>query len=247
MGYFYQTGIDITNDKQMFNFLKNHFEYWAMNSWNRLGSIANNVKLYNLSLSGDWGVAYDFLASGEYDTINWMAQEWAMKHPGYEVNFNGRSGGYLVLCNTFNNCHILPDEIIESADYEEYKRYCKEYYGSVKANRSSLVTYTKLVQDFDKLCDDMRAFCDELSQQTFEITELQRIVEQFNGKYLDDLEYLGFSDLQCRADGSVDISEIFALKCMADTFVQMCLTSCTKYGYDLEWVDSDFIKIVKCK
>ena len=45
---FYKTGIDITNDKQMFNFLKNHFEYWTMNSWNRLSSVANKVKLYDL-------------------------------------------------------------------------------------------------------------------------------------------------------------------------------------------------------
>ena len=49
---FYKTGVDITNDKQMFNFLKNHFEYYTCNSWNGLRSVANNVKLYNLDLSG---------------------------------------------------------------------------------------------------------------------------------------------------------------------------------------------------
>ena len=31
---FYKTGVDITNDKQMFNFLKDHFTYPTMNSWN---------------------------------------------------------------------------------------------------------------------------------------------------------------------------------------------------------------------
>ena len=82
---FYKTGIDITNDRQMFEFLKNHFEYWTANSWNRLGSIANNVKMYNLKLTGDWSVAYDLLASGEYETINFMIEDWCREHPGYMV------------------------------------------------------------------------------------------------------------------------------------------------------------------
>ena len=29
---FYKTGVDITNDRQMFEFLKGHFEYPTMNS-----------------------------------------------------------------------------------------------------------------------------------------------------------------------------------------------------------------------
>lgn len=244
---FYKKGIDITNDKQMFNFLKNHFEYWTANSWNRLGSIANNVKLYNLNLSGDWGVAYDLLAAGEYETINDMLMIWADLHNGFEVNFNGRSGGYLVLCNDDNNCHVLPDEIAESEDYEEYKRYCREYYGSVKANRADLVFYTKLVQDFDKLCDELRDFCDKLSQQTFEIVEMHKAVDTFNNEYASDLDYLDFDYLRCSDDGSVDVSEIFALECLGRAFVRLILSGCSAYGYDVEWVDTDHIKIVKCK
>ena len=42
---FYKTGVDITNDRQMFEFLKGHFEYHTMSSWNRLYSIANDVKM----------------------------------------------------------------------------------------------------------------------------------------------------------------------------------------------------------
>lgn len=242
---FYQKGIDITNDKQMFNFLKNHFEYWTANSWNRLGSIANNVKMYNLGLSGDWAVAYDLLAAGEYDTINCMCQIWADLHNGFEVNFNGRSGGYLVLGNNDNNYHVLPDEITESEDYDEYKRYCKEFYGSVKANRGTLVFYTKLVQDFDKLCDDLRDFCDELSHQSFEFIEMQKAVDQFNDEYADDLEYLEFDYLKMDSDGAVNVSEIFALKALADAFIRICLARCKDYGYDLDWIDEDCVHIKK--
>ena len=233
---FYKKGIDITNDKQMFNFLKNHFEYYIMNSWNRLDTIANNVKLYNLNLSGDWCVALSLLERDSYDEITIMINQWQEYHPGYEVYFNGRSGGYLVLKNKDNNYHILPEEIIEAEDYDEYKRYCKEFYGSVRANRDDLVRYTKLVQDFDKLCDDLRDYCDELSNQKFEVVEMEKSVEDFNSIYEDDLEYLGFDELDCDGNGFVDISEIRILDCLMAAFAKL---ACRKEnGYVLKIEDN---------
>ena len=173
---FYTKGIDITNDKQMFNFLKNHFEYPTMNSWNRCYSIANKVKLYNLGLSGNWCVALSLLEEGEYESLNWMIQDWEREHPTYEVYFNGRSGGYLVLKDKGYNGHVLPDMIVDNEDYEEYKEWCRDNYGSVKANREDLVYYTKLVQEFDKLCDELRDYCDRLSNLKFEVIEMEKSV-----------------------------------------------------------------------
>ena len=245
MAHFYKTGIDITNDKQMFNFLRNHFEYYTANSWNGLRSVANDVKLYRLNLSGSWATAYDLLAAGDYELINDRLMQWAEDHNGFEVIFNGRSSGYLVLMNNDNNRHVLPEEITNSVDYEDYKEYCRDYYGSVKANRSDLVFYTKLVQDFDKLCDELREFCDELSKQTFEIIEMQKAVDEFNDEYADDLEYLGFDYLKMDNEGAVNVSEIFALRSLADAFVRICLAHCKEYGYDLDWIDQDSLHIKK--
>ena len=229
---FYKTGVDITNDKQMFNFLRDHFEYYTANSWNGLKSVANNVKLYNLDLSGDWETAYNLLANGEYDTLNCMIQQWCEDHRGFEVYFNGRSGGYLVLTPDDHCGTMLPDDIEYCDNYDEYKRYCKEYYGSVKANRSDLVYFTKLVQDFDKLCDQLRDYCDELSRQSFEIVEMQRAVEEFNNDYSEDLEYLGFQYLRCDDQGIVDISEICQLECMKEAFYR--IASRKEEGYTFE-------------
>lgn len=215
---FYQKGVDITNDKQMFNFLKNHFEYCTANSWNRMSSIANNVKLYNLDLSGDWGVALALLEAGEYETINMMISDWELEHRGYEVFFNGRNGGYLVLVDKDGYGPVLSDEIRMFDTYEEYKEWCRDEYGSVKANRADLVKYTKLVQDFDKLCDQLRDYCDELSRQSFEIVEMNRIVDQFNDDYENDLELLGFDYLRVNDAGEVDIAEIYTLQCLAEAF-----------------------------
>ena len=218
---FYETGIDITNDRQMFEFLKGHFEYPTMSSWNRLYSIANKVKLHSLNLSGDWGVALDLLENGEYDTIRWMIHDWMTEHTGYEVYFNGRCGGYLVLKDRDYNGHMLPESILDSDTYEDYKEWCRENYGSVKANRDELVRFTKLVQDFDKLCDELRDFCDELSNLKFEIVEMQKSVDQFNSDYEDDLELLGFKQLQCDSNGKVNVEEIVTLTSLFEAFLRV--------------------------
>ena len=215
---FYKKGIDITNDKQMFNFLKNHFTYATLGSWNRLYSIANNVKLYNLGLSGDWCNALSLLEAGEYENINWMIQDWCREHPGYEVYFNGRSSGYLVLKDKEYNGHMLPESILDSDTYEDYKAYCREHCGSVKENRYELRQYTKLIQDFDKLCDELRNYCDELSRLSFEVVAMERSVDLFNDKYEDDLELLGFEKLVCDKEGKVNVSEITTFGCLFEAF-----------------------------
>ena len=85
-----------------------------MNSWNLLYSIANKVKLHSLELSGDWYVALSLLENGEYDTISWMIHDWMTEHTGYEVYFNGRSGGYLILKDRDYNGNLLPESILDS-------------------------------------------------------------------------------------------------------------------------------------
>ncbi len=234
---FYIKGIDITNDKQMFNFLKNHFEYCTMNSWNRGMSIANNVKIYNLGLSGDCWNAINLLHEGEYDTINEMIQDWESENSGYKVFFNGRSGGYLVLTSINSCCHVLPYYILENDTYEDYKEYCRENYGSVKANRCFLAYYTKLIQSFDRLCDQLRDYCDELSRLKFEVVEMQKAVAEFNSRYDDDLAYLDFDYLTCDGEGKVNIEEIRALESLFEAFIRLADRS--SVGYTIK-IDNDF-------
>ena len=68
--HFYKTGVDITKAKEMFDFINEHFTYYTLNSWNQLRSIANNVKLYNLNLEGDWGTAMDYIFSENDNCID---------------------------------------------------------------------------------------------------------------------------------------------------------------------------------
>lgn len=180
---FYKKGLDITNTKQMFEFLRNHYMYDTMNSWNRLKSIAHNVKLYNLELEGDWDNALSFLFDEHSDLvylINDTIEMWEEEHEGYVVGFNGRSSGYLVLYSNFNNSNILPDMIIDYDNYEEFKEACQEYYGGVKYYKSDLQYYTKLVQDFDKLCDELRNIVNEYSKLDYKVYKEARELELEN-------------------------------------------------------------------
>lgn len=238
---FYVKGIDITNDKQMFNFLKDHYQYYTMNSWNGLKSIANNVKVYKLNLSGDCYNALTFLQDDDYLTVNGMIDEWQYEHPGYVVGFNGRSGGYLVLYNANDNKTVLIDEVEYNNDYEGYKEMCREYFGSVKAARYKLVEMVKLVQDFDKLCDQLRDYVNELSTQDFAARALERTVDLFNENYYDDLAYLGYSELVVE-DDKVDISEIRQLDCLYETFCR--LANKKDVGYKLERCGEGYVKYV---
>lgn len=40
--------VDIRKPKDMIDYLKNHFRYDTMNSWNRATSYANNVKIHRV-------------------------------------------------------------------------------------------------------------------------------------------------------------------------------------------------------
>lgn len=239
---FYVKGIDITNDRQMFEFLKNHFQYYTMNSWNRLKSIAHNVKIYNLKLSGDSWTALALLQDDDYFEVNLMIEDWEAEHPGYKVGFNGRSGGYLVLYSDRSHCCVLPEDVDECESYEEYKRYCREYYGSVKANHRDLVETVRLVQDFDILCDDIRDYVDELSNRNFVVEALKESVDQFNDQYSEDLEYLEFDDLHVEGD-KVNVSEICQVRSLYEAFCR--IADKTDHGYKLKQ-DGDYISYIVC-
>lgn len=180
--HYYKTGVDICSAKSMFNFINEHFRYDTMNSWNRLKSIANNVKLYNLGLDGDWCVASNYLWD-EQDCGNLQFEiherilDWEHDHPGYTLGFNGRSDGYLVIYNKdlegrVNFRSILPDHLEGFDTYEEWKESIKEpWYGSrdtVGNYISELREYTELIRSFDKFCDELRELVNEYSKMDYE-------------------------------------------------------------------------------
>jgi hypothetical protein len=188
---FYKTNVDIANTKSMWNFLHEHFQYYTMNSWNRSKSIAHNVKLYNLNLDGDWTVAMKYLFD-ESDAgllqmyIDDEIREFEEKYPYYKVCSNGRSGGYLVLCNRDNNSSILPD-CLDYDCYEDFKT--EEHWNGYRVFDfdRELRDAVEIVREFDKLCDRLRDIVNEYSKRSFDADKLELAVERFNNEYGDEL------------------------------------------------------------
>ena len=226
---FYKKGIDITNAKQMFKFLRGHYMYDTMNSWNGLKSIANNVKIYNLNLDGDAWNALRYLEDDNYLNINMMIEDWEAEHPDYTVGFNGRSGGYLVLYSKHNNRNVLPDEIIDYDNYEDFKDNLKEYWGGVKYFMDDLRFYTKLVQDFDKLCDEIRNYVNELSLRSFTDDKIEVLLDDFAYEYETEMLSLGIDcpDVELSTDKEISVkidSKMRSLKSLMDCFFNILKT-----------------------
>lgn len=198
--------VDYTNPKACFDFLHNHFEYNTMNSWNGLSSIANNVKVYNIPglNSSD---ALKALEEDEYYSINAAIGDWEIDHLGYEVSFNGRSGGYLVLYAKEHNYHCFRNIANSPCQYDSYEKWEKdviEDWDSLDNYMDVLIRQVKLVQDFDQLCDDLVALTKQLVDDMHKIEELTRKYDatlRFQRYYYDTIEDLKLHMLDMKRRG----------------------------------------------
>ena len=166
--------VNKNSNKEMFEFLKEHFTYFTMSSWNLNTSIANNVKIYNLGI--DFKIL-DILQVDNYFTLNTMIEDWEIAHPGYKVGFNGRSGGYLVLYNDNNTKSVLDYYVDTNDTYEEFKEDVRRNYGGLKWYKQELINQVELVQEFDKLCDDLLEEC-KYMVENYRIVEKEKQITQ---------------------------------------------------------------------
>lgn len=243
---FYKKGIDICNNKSMFNFLNDHFRYATMNLWNGLYSFANNVKVYKLNLSGDCWKVLSFLRRDAYIEVSIMMEDWEAEHPGYRLGFNGRSDGYIVLYNK-DNARSVFDEFEGYDTYEDWKEDIKGYGYSVSDFHDRLVELTRLVQDFDKFCDRLRDYTDELSQRDFTKEAMLENIESFNEQYDLDLIQLDYQPLEVTDDGRVNITEIKQTRSLYEALRSVCNE--TECGYKLVEIGTEdgqrYIKYVE--
>ena len=93
--------VDMKNRKAMTAFLKNHFRYHTMNSWNKSTSYANNIKLYNIDKPDDvdsdtW---WEMIEISEWqEKFSDLLEDYGRRHEWqWQAGINGRTGGYVVL------------------------------------------------------------------------------------------------------------------------------------------------------
>ncbi len=180
--------------QQMTDYLRNHFRYDTMNSWNQATSYAVNVKLHRLKWKTPElaNAAYEFLDIREaYDDCNAILRDFALRHDWqWQICFNGRSSGYLVLIHGgYKLLKIAPadmkpgdrhysDRIGRWFDYEEARdkgwlgKDWKQIYTRPGMSVDHCETFddwdmdalrvrVALVREFDNVCENaVRAFQD---------------------------------------------------------------------------------------
>lgn len=238
---FYTTGVDIANTKSMWNFLKEHFTYHTMNSWNCTKSIAHNVKLHKLKLDGDWTVAMRYLLD-DADSgclqmyIDDEIQEFERQNPYYEVFFNGRSGGYLVLCEKDHHKSVIPECVDDYDTYEAFKAGIKDSWYEperVSDYKDVLRDAVEIVREFDKLCDRLRDLVNEYSKKSFDSDKLEQAVSVFNDEYFSDLSKLGLAG-PCMEGDRVLLNDIACYRVFME-----CFLKCLGQDYNRIATDSD--------
>jgi hypothetical protein len=97
----YYKEVDKRYREEMTAFLKKHFRYHTMNSWNRATSYANNIKLYNVDKpdSVDNETWWEMLWITEWqEKLSDLLEDFGRKYNWqWQAITNGRNGGYVVL------------------------------------------------------------------------------------------------------------------------------------------------------
>ena len=165
----FYTGIKEKTLEEKFEYIKSHYTYDVMNSWNGLRSIANNVKVWHLNLSKkqentffelldiDNDYIYDFLSV----TINDFEEL-----TDTDIFFNESQGGHLIIIPDFNQYKQRMDVLDLFFDdniyyYDTFKEFKKEsldtdYGKSNKDINNDLEECYYLLKSFDLLCDVLR-------------------------------------------------------------------------------------------
>ncbi|MDD5458638.1 MAG: hypothetical protein PHF37_04535 [Phycisphaerae bacterium] len=93
--------VNLKKRGEMIAFLKKHFRYHTMNSWNRSTSYANNIKLYNIDMPVDIDQDRFWEMLGIIDwqeKLSDLLEDFGRSHNWlWQAGINGRSGGYVVL------------------------------------------------------------------------------------------------------------------------------------------------------
>jgi hypothetical protein len=102
----------------LIKFLRKHFRYNTMNSWNRSTSYANNIKLHQIDKPEDidqdrW---WEILSITEWqEKLRDLLEDFGRKYKfQWQAGINGRSGGYVVLYRGG----------IKPSDYKSYCNHC---------------------------------------------------------------------------------------------------------------------------
>ena len=93
--------VNLNKRGEMTAFLKNHFRYYTMNSWNQSTSYANNIKLHKLEKPAEVeeNIWWELFTMAQWtEVLSHLLEDFGREHNWlWQAGINGRSGGYVVL------------------------------------------------------------------------------------------------------------------------------------------------------
>jgi ribosomal protein S27AE len=95
----FHRNVDRRSRRAMAEFLAGHFRYNTMNSWNDSTTYANKVKIYDVIPNDLQNKAFEVLEAQDSESqISYLLADFDREHDyRWQVGFNGRSSGYIVL------------------------------------------------------------------------------------------------------------------------------------------------------
>lgn len=162
----------VESKKSMIEYLKNHYRYDTMHSWNNSTSYAKNIKIHNLGLKRELrDKCYAMLEVEEaFEEFNLILDNFKVRHNNYySIGSNGRSGGYLVLYQedgkggVFIGRSMDQDEVFEDWSIEKLK------------------ARVELIKDFDKTCEKaVKSFIDfaknkDVTDEEYQVTKTRKV------------------------------------------------------------------------
>ena len=161
--------VDLENEEAVFKYLKEHPLYWLMNSWNRLQTFAQNIKIYNLNVDKEVEDKLYELLDVESLDIKFAYEDgvndFEEENPGYIILApNENRSNFCDMVDTINNYDTL-DELKEDYDFEAFK------------------DLAKTVMNFDRACDDIiqnivgiAKDC-EIVEEEYTITKTRKVIK----------------------------------------------------------------------
>ena len=161
----YYKEVDKRYKESMIKYLRKHFRYNTMNSWNKSTSYANNIKLYNIDKPKDIDddTFWEMIGITEWqEKLSDLLEDFGRKHEWqWQAGINGRSGGYVVLYKGG----------IKPSGYKSYCTHCGQ------------LNYQKVPDRQTGICGR----CDAKARINFKQTHMQ--VFTWPGKSVDDEDF----------------------------------------------------------
>ncbi len=187
-----------TTRKAMIEFLAGHFRYDTMSSLNRSRSYAANVKLRNLKIPAELqDRAYDALQCEEtFDGVNMVLEEFARAHDWrYQIGFNGRSGGYLVLYKGGRKVSEYKS-FCQDCGQRNYKTVeetggntCGRCHSDARVNHTFMETFTTPGQGIGATAEEMADWSmDDLRAEVKLVREFDKAVEEARREFIATIE-----------------------------------------------------------